>query len=146
MGPRRTSREYALEMLYQIELKDAFQSKEQWEVILTDYWIHKRIHFSEEIQDDLKEFSNQIVIGVITHQENLDQSISKYLDNWEISKISKIDKNIMRIGVYEMKFLEEIPSSVSINEAVEVAKKYGSVESDKFVNAVLDKINKMELI
>ena len=74
----------------------------------------------------------------------LDEIIKKYVENWEIGRLAIIDKNILRMGIFELLFLDDIPPKVSINEAIELAKKFGDVDSARFVNGVLDRIYKEE--
>ena len=78
--------------------------------------------------------------------KDIDQKISDYATNWQIRRMAIIDRNIMRIGLYELKYTTDIPPKVAINEAVELAKKYGDLESSKFVNGILDKIHKKEIV
>ena len=75
----------------------------------------------------------------------IDQKITHYATNWQMNRMAIIDRNVLRLGVYELLYTEDIPPKVSINEAVELAKKFGDIESSKFVNGILDKIHKTEL-
>jgi len=90
--------------------------------------------------DSIKAFSIQLVCGVCEKKEELDQIISKASINWRIERMSRVDRNILRIAVYEILFMDDIPPKVSIDEAVELGKKYGTEESGAFVNGILDKI------
>jgi transcription antitermination factor NusB len=85
-------------------------------------------------------------LGISGHMEDLDHKISDYATNWQIRRMAIIDRNVMRIGLYELKHATDIPPKVAINEAVELAKKYGDLESSKFVNGILDKIHKKEIV
>ena len=76
----------------------------------------------------------------------IDHKISDYATNWQIKRMAIIDRNVMRIGLYELQHTTDIPPKVAINEAVELAKKYGDLESSKFVNGILDKIHKKEIV
>ena len=91
-------------------------------------------------------YANLLSQGVGGHMEDIDQKISDYATNWQIKRMAIIDRNIMRIGLYELKYTTDIPPKVAINEAVELAKKYGDLESSKFVNGILDKIHKKEIV
>lgn len=84
-----------------------------------------------------KEFAESIVDGVMEHLSEIDEQISAYAPSWPISQITIVDRNILRIGVYELKFCPQIPPRVAINEAIEIAKSYGGPSSGKFVNGVL---------
>jgi len=90
--------------------------------------------------EEEKKFVHDTIEQVIKHQKELDAIIAKYAPNWPIEQITIIDRNILRIGVYELKFNEEIPAKVAINEAIEVAKSYSGPGSGKFVNGVLGAI------
>ena len=85
-----------------------------------------------------------LIGGVLKNLSDLDSLIKKYVKNWEIDRMAVIDRNILRMAVYEMLYQDDIPPNVSINEAIELAKKYGDIDSGKFVNGVLDKIKKTE--
>ena len=85
-----------------------------------------------------------LIDGVMKNMPTLDSLIKKYVKNWEIERMAVIDRNILRMAAFEIIFLEEIPPKVSINEAIELAKRFGDIDSPRFVNGVLDKIYKME--
>lgn len=131
MRKRTQSREAALQILYQIEMTQDPQEKA------------RQIYWENNPADpEIREFANQLVSGVIQYQEPIDQWIAKCADNWDITRMAAVDKNILRLASYELLYTEEIPPKVAINEAVELAKKYGDTDSSKFVNGVLDKIYK----
>ena len=87
-----------------------------------------------------REFVKEIADGVIAHLSEVDKTIAEYATNWPVEQLSLVDRNILRIGIYEMKFNKEIPPKVAINEAIEIAKNYGGPSSGKFVNGVLGAI------
>jgi len=131
MGGRRLSREMALKTLFQIDLVDAN--------------IEETIKYTfenDKFSDAVKEFTLTLVKGVMSNLSEIDKVISDYTNNWSLERITNIDRNILRIAIYEILYLENIPKSVSINEAVELAKKYGTKNSFSFVNGVLGKIDK----
>ncbi len=134
MRKRSKAREQALKLLYQIDV-----SKQDCDEVIEDFW-HR---YKEE--NFIKDFTVQIVEGAISHLLEIDNIIGKYTQNWKLSRIAVIDRNILRIGCFELLFLQDIPPKVSINEAIELAKKYGDVNSSKFINGILDKIHKTEL-
>lgn len=84
-----------------------------------------------------QEFTKKLVDGVMDNAKEIDQIISKYAPSWPISQITIVDRNILRLGVYELKFSKEVPPKVAINEAIELAKSFGGASSGKFVNGVL---------
>ncbi len=91
--------------------------------------------------DDV-EFTQRLLKGVTEHMKNIDQLITKYAPEWPLEQITVVDRNILRIGVYELKFAPDIPPKVAINEAIELAKTFGGESSGKFVNGVLGAIYK----
>jgi transcription antitermination protein NusB len=120
---RRTARETALQILFQmdvgkISVEDAYENL--------------------EVEKDV--FLEDLVFGTVKHLDEIDSLIEAHLENWTISRLANVDRNILRYAVYELKFVSDIPSSVTINEAVEVAKRFGDDQSSKFINGVLSKI------
>ena len=89
-----------------------------------------------------RQFAEELARGVIAHHQEIDPLITKYAENWEIDRMGTVDRNAMRIAIYEMLHRDDIPPVVSINEAVDLAKAYSSIESGKFVNGILDRIRK----
>lgn len=131
MRRRTKARECTLQILYQIEI-----SRELWESACHDYWE------DHPVLEEIKEFATQLVKGVCENRESIDQWICRCAENWELNRMAAVDRNILRLASYELRYLKEIPPKVSINEAVELAKKYGDVDSSKFVNGILDRIYK----
>lgn len=133
MSNRHLARSIAMQALYQWD----FKGKPADELpIIVDQNITE---FGMGLDDD-KEFVKETVNGVIDNLTQIDEIIQKYATNWPIDQITIIDRNILRIGVYELKFNEKIPAKVAINEAIEIAKSYGGQTSGKFVNGVLGAI------
>ena len=136
MRKRTQARDWALKILYQSDI-----TKRTIEQSADYFWN------SEESPDpEIQEFSKRLVLGVQNNLADIDSIISKYATNWQIKRMAVIDKNILRLGVYELKYASDIPPKVTINEAVELAKTYGDYESSKFVNGILDKIHKTEIV
>ena len=133
MRKRTQAREYALQILYQIDVR-----KDPEDKILVDFWK------GMEVEPEVSDFAAKLVIGTIRNKKKIDEVISKYASNWKLSRMAVIDRNVLRMASYELLFCEDIPPKVSINEAVDLAKKFGDTESGKFVNGILDKINKEE--
>lgn len=133
MRKRTLARECALKILYKIEIgKDSVRES------MEDFWSR------QEAVPDVKDFTEKLVQGTHGNLSGIDSIISKYAENWEIKRIAVIDKNVLRLGIFELLYMDDIPAKVSINEAIELAKKYGDVDSGKFVNGILDKIRKEE--
>lgn len=126
MMNRRTAREKAMQILFQFNMND----------ISPDDAIDL---FLEEKPSDA--YLTAIVRGVNEHTTSIDDMIEQHLENWTLDRIASVEKTVLRIAVYEMMFEEDIPLGVSINEAVELAKKFGDDKSGPFVNGVLSKIN-----
>lgn len=126
---RREARTAAFEFLYQIGFRS--ESREDQKKMYLD------LHPMEE--EDLPYF-NEITDGVADHQDELDGVYSKYLKDWKQSRLPRVDVVLLRIAVYEMLHVEDVPTSVSINEAVVLAKRYSSEESKGYINAVLGKV------
>jgi len=133
MRKRSKSRELALQVLYTIDI-----TRQSPQEIFGTFWQE------HEEEDSIREFAEELVNGVASNIEKIDGFISKYASNWGIKRMATIDRNIMRMGSFELLYKDDIPPKVTINEAVELAKRYGDVDSGKFVNGILDKINKLE--
>ena len=135
MGGRRLSREMSLKVLFQIDLANTNMEETL-----------KYTFQNDNLSDEVKEFTLLLVKGVLSNSSEIDKVIDKYTNNWSLERINNVDRNILRIAIYEILYLENIPKSVSINEAVELAKKYGTKSSFSFVNGVLGKIDKINKI
>jgi transcription antitermination factor NusB len=132
MRKRTKARENALKILYAIDITgDA--AKE----CIDKYWKD-----NAESDIEIKTFANALVLGAANKAKEIDGIISKYATNWQLGRMAVIDRNILRFAAYELLFADEIPPKVTMNEAIDIAKRYGDSESGKFVNGVLDKINK----
>ena len=126
------------------------QAREKIMIILYQVDFYIKSNISYELEDVFKEnleidnkYVRDVVTGVLNNLENIDKVISKYLDNWDLDRLGKTDKAILRLGAFEMLYYDT-PSVVCINEAVELAKKYSDDKVVKLVNAVLDKIRDNE--
>lgn len=135
MRKRSQAREFALKILYQAEI-----TRREVKIAASNFW--KQIDSVDEI---ILKFSNRITDGVQDYSEEIDTKITKYATNWQLKRMAIIDKNVLRLGVYELLYASDIPPKVTINEAIELAKKYGDEDSGKFVNGILDKIHKQEI-
>lgn len=134
MRRRTKARECALQVLYQVDI-----TRDNFEAALGDFYATKG-----ELEDSVRDFIRILVNGAVKNLERIDSIIARYATNWQIKRMATVDRNILRLATYELIFMDDIPDKVSINEAVELAKKYGDKESSKFVNGVLDKISKEE--
>ena len=133
MRKRTQARECVLKILYQIDvsgcpLDDALASV--WDLC--------------SVTEEVKAFAERVACGTYEHLEEIDRKIASYSENWQVSRMAVVDRNILRFSVYELLFMDDIPPKVTINEAVNIAKKYSQEEAGKFVNGVLDKIHHTE--
>jgi transcription antitermination factor NusB len=132
MRKRTKAREFALQVLYQIDI-----TRDNHRAALDNFW---QANEDENVNEEVKDFTSQLVKGVVDNLEKIDARISLYATNWQLKRMAVVDRNILRISAFELMFREDIPPKVSINEAVELAKKYSGEGASKFVNGVLDKI------
>ena len=134
MRKRTHSRELALQILYQIDIKHSELSE-----VLEDFW-------RENSKEDTlsRNYTEKLVRGTIGKLGEIDKTIERFTENWAIGRMAFVDRNILRLSTYEILYVEDIPLKVAINEAVELAKRYGESDSSKFVNGILDKIAKTE--
>lgn len=122
---RRTAREKALQSLFQIDVSD-IEPKEAM------------AHALDGLESDA--FFEQLVYGVLENKEKIDEMITRHLVNWKLDRLANVDRAILRLSAYEMAFVDDIPASVSMNEAIELAKQFGDDKSAKFINGVLSNI------
>jgi N utilization substance protein B len=137
MGMRRRAREAALQMLYQIDA----QPELPVDAALGRFY---RSFADEAPQpggfDELQEFADRLVRGVVENLAAIDARISGASHHWRLERMGRVDRNLIRLAVYEMSFCDDIPAKVAINEAIEIAKRYGAQETPAFVNGVLDRV------
>ncbi len=99
-----------------------------------------RDHFSRKEGKD--GFAEKIVLGVLEHRREIDRLIERYSENWRLDRISTIDRNILRMAIFELLHCEDIPPKVTLNEAIDLGKRYGTEDSGSFINGILDRIQK----
>ena len=154
MGKRREARERAIQFLFQHDLSPV----EDLPAALARCWESQRAAaIAEEkgvatwgepadaappTSEDLaiREFADPLIRGTLEHRDEADGVIKKHAKNWELHRIAAVDRNILRLAIYEMLHRDDIPPIVSINEAVDIAKKFSTQDSGKFVNGILDKV------
>ncbi len=134
MGHRRKSREYALQGLYMCEI-----SHSPMEEIISLTWVDR------EIPDDIRDFAVKLISGSVENLKEIDDLIEKHSRNWKMERLSAVDKSILRLSVFAMINLMDIPVAVTINEGIELGKIYGGESSGQFINGILDAIRKTEL-
>jgi len=159
MGKRREARERAVQFLFQHDLNPP----EDLDGALERFWESQRAAVIAEdkgaatwgqpvqipppttADTEIRLFAEPLIRGTIRHRAEIDEIIKKHAKNWELHRIAAVDRNILRLAIYEMLRREDIPPVVSINEAVDIAKKFSTQDSGKFVNGILDKV-KSELM
>ncbi len=132
MGLRRDGREAAIQFLYQV---DAYKPRDV-ETALAAFW--------EQTDEpkNVRDFATKLIHGALEKMPEVDAKLRGLADNWDFERLAVVDRNILRLAIYEMLFCPEIPPVVSINEAIEIAKKFSTAESGKFVNGLLDRVKK----
>ena len=155
MGKRREARERAVQFLFQHDLNPPSDLAAE----LEQFWNSQRTAAIEEEKTGMatwgekvelppptaeeaetRLFADPLIKGVLEHRNAIDEEIKKHAKNWDFHRIAAVDRNIMRLAIYEMLHRQDIPPVVSINEAVDIAKKFSTQDSGKFVNGILDKI------
>lgn len=131
MGKRRRARECALQMLFQIDLIGVEPAE-----VYAQFWDE------HDTEDDVRAFTQELVDGVCSTREQLDARITEISERWRIERMAVVDRNVLRMALYEMNRQPETPTAVVIDEAIEVARRFGSEESAKFVNGVLDALRR----
>ena len=136
MGERHRAREFALQMLFQIDI-----GQSAIEATLEAFWID---HTARRITRD---YSERLVRGTILHQGEIDRLIVDSTENWRVERMAGVDRNILRLAIYEFLFERETPPIVAIDEAIEIAKRYGGEDSGHFINGILDAVRvKLETV
>lgn len=154
MGKRREARERAVQFLFQHDLNPP----ENLQDALNSFWDGQRIAALAEEKGaatwgqihelppptteeaEVRLFAEPLIRGALEHRDELDAMIKKYAQNWDIHRMAAVDRNILRLAIFEMLHRDDIPPVVSINEAVDIAKKFSTQDSGKFVNGILDKV------
>jgi transcription antitermination protein NusB len=126
---RRKAREYALQILFQLDIRKEKPSA----AVLKHFWAEY------DPDEEVKSFSEEIVRGTYKHIAKINELLHQCAKNWSLDRMAVVDRNVLRMAVYEILYRIDIPTSVTINEAIEIAKKYGTDESGSFVNGILDR-------
>jgi N utilization substance protein B len=132
MGKRRKAREVALQFLYQLDQTGAGDPTPFEE----DFW---RRH---PVDEEARAFAASLVRGAKTQQVKIDAIIAECAEHWDLERMAVVDRNILRMAVFELLYEPTVPGKVAINEAIEIAKKFGTAESSRFINGVLDRIHR----
>ena len=127
---RRKAREHALQILFQLDIRQEKPSA----VVLKRFWAEY------EPDDEVKAFAEEIIKGTYKHRAEIDKLLHQCAKNWSLDRMAVVDRNVLRMAVYEILHRMDIPTSVTINEAIEIARKFGTDESGAFVNGILDSV------
>ncbi len=130
-GLRRRAREAALALLYQKDLG------------VPDFAAHRRHYFAErKLLQRAQDFAVALIDGVLEHADTIDSELARVSTHWRIDRMNVIDRNVLRLAIYEILFLPDVPRKVSINEAIDLGKAFGTEESGAFINGILDRFKK----
>jgi len=132
MSKRRKSREVALQSLYQLDLHSEADPSRHG----AEFWER------HPVDADTRAFADALVRGTKTNQAKIDQVLSQFAEHWDLERMSVVDRNILRLAAFELLWTGEVPPKVAINEAIEIAKKFGTKDSSRFINGVLDRVHK----
>ena len=130
MGSRRKAREKALQILFQLDFRD-----DDIDTIRREFWSGSRAG------QKVREFADKLVMGTYANRETIDNLIRSTVEHWSMDRLASVDRAILRCATYELMYMPEIPPKVTINEAIEIAKTFGTDESGGFINGILDKIS-----
>lgn len=137
---RRLAREMVVSSLYQMELNEV-EAYEALEMVISE--VHADDEVSSKKSDEAtNEFARTLLLGVNEHKAAIDDLLTKFLTGWQVDRLSRVDRQILRLACYEMVFSNDAPPKVAVNEAIELAKHFGTDESGKFVNGVLARLLK----
>lgn len=128
---RRQARQDALQILYQLDMNATISVPQA----ISN---HEKLYTKEGAH--LDEYAVKLVNGVREHLQELDDEVSKQSEHWRMDRMATVDRNLLRLGVYELKYCDDVPATVTINEMVEIAKEFGSDATPSFINAILDKL------
>ena len=137
MGKRREGREAAVQYLFQVDLNGEALAGD-----VETFWNLRSGRGKAPVAPKTRTFTEQLVQGVLSHREEVDGWIKKFTANYEINRLAAVDRNILRVAIYEMLHSLDVAPVVIINEAIEIAKKFGTDKSGGFVNGILDSVKK----
>jgi transcription antitermination factor NusB len=132
MGRRRKAREVALQFLYQLDLHGETDPTSHE----ADFWAR------HPVDEETRSFASALVHGTTSRHAEVDKIIAQYTEHWDLDRMAVVDRNILRLAVYELLDQQSVPPKVAINEAIEIAKKFGTGESSRFINGILDRVHK----
>ena len=153
MGLRRRAREGALQVLYQIDVQPElradlalsrfmanFAAEDADAEVANDDAANAHVAAAAVWSGEVRTYLDRLVSGVADHLDDIDARITRASRNWRLERMARVDRNLLRLAVYEMTYESEVPDKVAINEAIEIAKRFGTAESPAFVNGILDRV------
>jgi N utilization substance protein B len=132
VGRRRQARELALQLLYELDVREDADAG----AVMRAFWARRTV--PEEVQT----FADTIVRGVKAHQDKIDEIIARFAEHWELGRMAVVDRNLLRAGVWELLWGVDVPPKAVINEAIEIARRFSTEESTRFVNGLLDRVRR----
>lgn len=139
---RRLAREMAVSSLYQMEMNEV-DANEALEVLIEEIGVDDEVS-NKSTDEKTNEFARKLLAGVTQNKAAIDDLLTTFLTGWQVDRLSRVDRQVLRLACYEMVFSQDAPQKVVLNEAIELAKHFGTEESGKFVNGVLAKMLKSE--
>ncbi|MGH7265873.1 MAG: transcription antitermination factor NusB [Candidatus Rokuibacteriota bacterium] len=132
MGRRRKARELALQLLYELDLREEAEAGHTAD----DFWAR------QSVPDDVRAHAETIARGTKSYQGKIDELITRFAERWDLDRMAVVDRNIVRAGIFEMLWAGDVPPKVAINEALEIARKFSTEESTRFINGLLDRVRR----
>ncbi len=126
---RRAARERALQFLFGLDF-----TAYDWESVLDAFWL------DNPSKPQVTEYAGMLIKGVMTRREELDEAIIGAIENWNPERVGKIERNVLRLALFEARHCDDVPPKVAVNEAIEITKRFGSEEAPRFINGVLDRL------
>jgi len=139
---RRLAREMVVSSLYQMEMNEV-KANDALEMIIEEIGLDDEVS-NKSTDEQTNVFARSLLVGVIEKKAAIDDLLTTFLTGWQVDRLSRVDRQILRLACYEMVFIQDAPQKVVLNEAIELAKHFGTDESGKFVNGVLAKLLKSE--
>jgi transcription antitermination protein NusB len=133
MGRRRKARELALQLLYELDLRGEGAPG----TTADDFWERQA-----EVPEDVRSFAETLVRGTKAQQDKIDELIGRFAERWDLDRMAVVDRNILRAGIFELLWGAEVPPKVAINEALDIARKFSTEESTRFINGLLDRVRR----
>jgi transcription antitermination factor NusB len=132
VGRRRQARELALQLLYELDVRGDVDPAP----VIEGFWTRQPTH------DDIREFADRLVRGVKRRQPEIDELIGKFAEHWELERMAVVDRNVVRAGIWELLWGVDVPPKVAINEALEIARRFSTEGSTRFINGLLDRVRR----